>query len=61
MVFGWLFGENNRKPLDNLHYVRDGPGDTHGTEGLRPIMRWRDDLENFFKHRSGKGLKYVEE
>ena len=32
MVLGWLFGENNRQPLDNLHYVQDAPGDTHGTE-----------------------------
>ena len=32
MVLGWLFGENNRQPLDNLHYVRNAPGDTHGTE-----------------------------
>ena len=32
MVLGWLFGENNRQPLDNLHYVRDAPGNTHGTE-----------------------------
>ena len=29
MVLGWLFGENNRQPLDNLHYVRNAPGDTH--------------------------------
>ena len=37
------------------------------TEELRPIMRWRDDLDNYFKHwqhvaqtevRSGEGLKY---
>ena len=70
MVLGWLFGENNRQPLDNLHYVRDAPRDTHGTEELRPMMRWRDDVENFFKHwecvaqnvvRSGEGLKYDEE
>ena len=48
MVFGWLFGENNRQPFDNLLYVRDTPADTHLTEELRPMMRWRDDLENFF-------------
>ena len=29
MVLGWLFGENNRQALDNLHYVRNAPGDTH--------------------------------
>ena len=70
MVLGWLFDENNRQPLDNRHYVRDAPGDTHGTEELRPVIRWRDDLETFFKHwqcvaqivvRSGEGLKYEEE
>ena len=27
----WLFGKNNRQPLDNLHYVRDAPGNIHGT------------------------------
>ena len=42
MVLGWLFGENNRQPLNNLNYVRD--------EELRPMMRMRDELENFFKH-----------
>ena len=38
MLLGWLFGEKNRQLLDNLHYVRDAPGDTHGTEELRPMM-----------------------
>ena len=69
MVLGWLFGENNRQPLDNLHYVRNAPGDTHGTEEIRVMMKWRDNLENFFKHwqcvaqnvvRSAEGLKYHE-
>ena len=50
MVLGWLFGENNRQPLDNLHYVRDAPGDTHGTEN-----------NNFSKYKSyifPKGLTH---
>ena len=34
MVLGWLFGENDRQPLDNLLYVRDAPADTHGIEEL---------------------------
>ena len=36
MVLGWLFGENNRQPFDNLLYVRDTPAETHLTEELRP-------------------------
>ena len=67
MVLGWLFGENDRQPLDNLLYVRDASADTHGIEELN---QWRDELENFFKHwqcvaqnvvRSGEGQKYDEE
>ena len=34
MVLGWLFGENNRQPLDNLHYVRDAP-DTFWNKGIK--------------------------
>ena len=69
MVLGWLFREKNRQPLDNLHYVRDAPGDTRGTQELRPMIRWRGDPDNFFKHwqwvsqntvRSVEGLKYDE-
>ena len=69
MVLGWLFGENDRQPLDNLLYVRDAPADTRN-RAIKPMMRWRDELENFFKHwqcvaqnvvRSGEGQKYDEE
>ena len=25
MELGWFFGEKNRQPLDNQHYVQDAP------------------------------------
>ena len=43
MVLGWLFGENDRQPLDNLLYVRDVPADTHGIEELN---QWWDGGTN---------------
>ena len=43
MVLGWLFGENDRQPLDNLLYVRDAPADTHGIEELN---QWWDGGTN---------------
>ena len=46
----WYWASYFARKTDNRHYVRDAPGDTHGTEELRPMIRWRGDPDNFFKH-----------
>lgn len=44
---GWSCGENDRKPLDDPHYVLEAPGGKK--EPRKTKDRLRDDLDSFIK------------